>query len=392
MQIFWIVGESSSDAHAARLIQAIGRIKSGWRHQGMAGSAMREAGCKPIADISEASLMGLTEVIGHLPRMIRLRNRFFEKIASDRPDLVILMDFPDFNLALLKLIRKRLGSSIKVLYYISPQIWAWRRRRAKTMARLLDALAVIFPFEVDFFAKYGLETVFFGHPLVGEIGASASIEKLREEFSIREGQEAIALLPGSRLQEIRRHLPLLLQTVRQIRKKHPEIVALVTKVPTIRSEIYENYICNYPAGLGDRDQYSSIKLIDNRTSDILAVSRIGIIKSGTSTVEAALIGTPFCVMYRTSPLTYMLARLLVKGVRHIAMVNVLAGETIVPEFIQDDANVAQLAEAVEKLWEGEDRERVKAGLKRVREKLGEPHSSERLAEWLVRRFGEKNEG
>ncbi len=380
MKLFWVAGEESGDRHAARLITALREAAPEWTHAGMGGAAMREAGCETVADISQASLMGLTEVVLHLPRLLRLRRALADEIEARGIDLVIPVDFPDFNLALLALLRRRAargGRRPKILYYISPQVWAWRRGRARTIARRVDAMAVLFPFEGEFYRKYGLETVFFGHPLAGEVAPSADREALREEFGLGGGEEAVTLLPGSRRQEVKRHLPLQLAAVERFRADHPGVRVLIVRAETVDRAWMESVADGRPW----------VRIVDGRAYDALAVARAALVKSGTSTVEAALIGTPFTVLYSVSGLTYFLAKLLVRGVRHVAMVNVIAGREIVPERIQGEATPGRLAADLRDLWEGPRREEVIEGLREVTRSLGEAGASRRLAEWIVRRFG-----
>lgn len=377
MNVFWVAGESSGDRHAAHLIRELNAVAPGWKHSGMGGDAMREAGCELVADLSEASLMGLTEVIRHLPRLLKLQQRLADEVARRECTLVVFIDFPDFNLTLGKRLRKRFGRKISLFYYVSPQVWAWRRGRAKGIARLVDAMAVLFPFEVDVYKKYGLETVFFGHPLAGEVEPSGNVSALRKKFSLAKDEEAVAILPGSRAQEVDRLLPAQLAAIRDLRKSRPEkIRALVARAGTVTRAQLENYI----GGM------EGVEIVEGGTYDALAVSRVALVKSGTSTIEAALIGTPFVVLYRVSSTTFRLAKLLVRGVKHIAMVNVLAGREVVRERLQEEARGDILAGDLLAIWEGEKREEVIAGLQEVASRLGEPGMAKRLAFWMVKRF------
>ena len=378
MRAFWVAGESSGDRHAAHLIHEINALNPDWQHRGMGGEQMEREGCQLDANLSEAALMGLVEVVRHLPRLLKLRDRLVDAVDQWQADLVVLVDFPDFNLALAKAIRKRRGSKTKILYYVSPQVWAWRKGRAKTIAERVDAMAVLFPFEQDVYKPFGLETVFFGHPLVGEVEASASVAELRQSFGLTERQQAVAILPGSRSQEIERHLPIQLEALKQLReKKGEDIVGLVARANTVQKGVLADYVRNV----------KNIQIVETGAYDALAVARVGMVKSGTSTVEAALIGTPFVVLYRTSPLTFRLASWLVKGVKYIAMVNVLAGHEVVRERIQDDATAEILAQDLLDLWEGPSRDRTVDGLKQVAGSLGDPGATGRLAAWVMDRFG-----
>ncbi len=376
MELFWVVGESSGDRHAAGLMEAVAQRRPEWRHSGMTGEEMRAAGCEAVADIAEAALMGLTEVVRHIPRLLKLRDRLLDEIERRRPGLVILVDFPDFNLNLLKQIRKRFGRSIRVLYYVSPQVWAWRRGRITFMADNLDAMAVLFPFEQELYSEHGLETVFFGHPMVGETAPTMNVNELRDQFEIPPEREAVALMPGSRKQEIERHLPVMLETAERIRERHHGTRALLVRANTVERELLDKYVDNLPW----------VRIVESGASDALSVARVGLVKSGTSTVEAALSGTPFAVMYITSASTYAMGRFLIRGVKHIAMVNVLADRRVVPERIQRRATPKQLTADLLRMWEGKTRAKVKRGLREVAKDLGEPGATERLAEWLVQRF------
>ncbi|MCB2211141.1 lipid-A-disaccharide synthase [bacterium] len=377
MHVFWVTGESSGDRHAAHLIRELKRLQPEWTHGGMGGEAMRREGVTLSADLKEAALMGLTEVIRHLPRLFRLRNRLIDAIVDSGAQLVVLVDFPDFNMGVARSLRVRLGRQIPILYYVSPQVWAWRRGRIKTIAKLVDAMAVLFPFEVDVYRPHGLETVFFGHPLVGEVKPSAPVPELRKQFGLLGDEQAVALLPGSREQEVRRHLPVQLAAVNRLRSRLTEPVkVLLAQANTVDRKLLEQL----SAGIPD------VTIVDN-ARDALATSRVGLVKSGTSTIEALLIGTPYVVMYIVSPLTYRIAKLLIRGVKYIAMVNVLANREIVPEHIQDDANPQRLAQDLERLWDSEDRDKMTQRLHDLSSSLGEPGSTERLAMWMAERFG-----
>lgn len=381
MRVFWVVGESSGDHHAARLIEAIRSVDPGWEHFGMGGEAMRDAGCELVADLREAALMGLVEVVRHLPRLLRLRDRLVRQVEQRSIDLVVFVDFPDFNLALAKAIRKHLGKRIKLMYYVSPQVWAWRKGRAKTIAKRVDAMAVLFPFETEVYRPYGLETVFFGHPLTGEVAPSADVATLRKRFGLEEGQDAVAILPGSRRQEVERHLPVQLEALQELRRfQGAQVKGLVARANTVDRAFLDDYVQNVP----------NVQIVEKGAYDALAAARVGLVKSGTSTVEAALIGTPFVVLYKTSPVTFRLARLLVRGVRYIAMVNVLADREVVRERIQGEATPGVLARDLLELWEGPRREEVVSGLEQVASSLGDPGATARLANWIVTRFGARH--
>ncbi|MBS1260929.1 MAG: Lipid-A-disaccharide synthase [Calditrichaeota bacterium] len=380
MHVFWITGESSGDRYAAELIGELDRLRPQWTHSGMGGEAMRRAGAEIVADLREATLMGLSEVLGQLPRLFRLRARLLDAIDRGRVQLVVLIDYPDFNLGVARALRRRLGRRVSILYYVSPQVWAWRRYRAKTIARLVDAMAVLFPFELDVYRPHGLETVFFGHPLVGEVTPARSAVRLREKFDLAGDARPVALLPGSREQEVERHLPVQLAAVARVRDRLAEPApALVARANTVDRALLAR-LC---------EGHARVQVVED-SRDALATAHVALVKSGTSTVEALLIGTPYVVMYKVSPITYELARRLIRGVRHIAMVNVLADRELVPECVQDDANPAHIAAELELLWSGRRREEQVNGLAEIAKTLGEPGATRRLAEWVVARFGNRD--
>lgn len=376
-KIFWVVGEASGDIHAAHLIEEIKKTSPKWEHCGMTGSSMENAGVQSYADISEASVMGLVEVIAALPKILKLRNRLIRTIERIRPELVILVDFPDFNLNLLKKLRQSLGNSIKIVYFVSPQIWAWRKGRAKTMSKLLDAIIVLFPFEVDFYKKYGLEAVCFGHPMVGETGPSLPKDEVVKQIGFDPDKKIVALLPGSRKHEIEKHLTVQIEALKILCERVGKFKAVIVKAPTVDQATLDEYVAGNDVWL---------KVSDLSSSDILSVSHAAIVKSGTSTVEASFSGVPFVVMYIVNNFTFKLAKLLVRGVDFIAMINVIAGKEVVKELIQDEATPSEIALSLEQIWSGEQRNKTINELGETSQKLGEPGALKRTADWLHNRF------
>lgn len=378
MRVFWVVGESSGDHHAAELIRSLRDQSPDWEHFGMCGEAMRAAGCHEVADLSEAAMMGLTEVVRHLPKLWKLRTRLINEIVEKKIDVVVFVDFPDFNLAIACALRRRFGDKFKIMYYVSPQVWAWRKGRAKSIAKVVDEMAVLFPFEADVYKPHGLNPVFFGHPMVGHVKPSADMPELRQRFGLGEGDVAVTILPGSRRHEVERHLAVQLATLKQLRNLRPErIKALIVRANTIDRSWLETF-------MGDFEDY---EILDGGAYDALAASHVGLIKSGTSTVEAALIGTPFVVLYKVSGLTYFFGRLLIKGVRFITMANVLTDREVVKERIQNEADPEILCRDLLKIWDGDERTKVRRELTEVAATLGEPGGTTRLASWMIQRFG-----
>jgi lipid-A-disaccharide synthase len=323
---------------------------------------MAAEGVELIADVEDLAVMGFIEVLSRLPFFLRLRKQVFSTLRSEGVDLVIPIDYPGFNL---RLARHARAEGRRVLYYIAPQVWAWHASRAKDLARDTDKVAVILPFEEDFLRAQGADAEFVGHPLLDlPQGRDDRITWCRAA-GIDPDRPLLALMPGSRVQEVARHLPVFSAAASAVQQHRSDTQVLVG-APTV---------------LGD-DQYLTSQYATTRqTAELLRYATAAIVKSGTTTLEAALFGTPFVVAYRMNPITYQLARRLVR-VPHIALANLVAGSRIVPEFVQEEVTAAGLAASVLPLLaEGDsERDRMIAGLGEVRSKLGRGGAAERVAE------------
>jgi lipid-A-disaccharide synthase len=289
---------------------------------------MQRAGVRAVVDAASISVVGLVEVITHIPRIWGEYRKLLREARKQRPDIAILTDSPDFHLRLAKRLKK-LG--IPVIWLIAPQVWAWRKGRVPLMRRTIDQLLCIFPFEPEFFVSNGMEAIYLGHPLTRMVKPSASRSELRRRYGIPEGVPLVALLPGSRKGEVARHLPILLDTAAQTAQ------AGLEPAP--------KFILAVPPGLNlkERISGSSIQLQEGQTWDVLACSDLALAASGTVTIEASLLGTPMITFYRVNNLSWLMGRRLVK-VPFFSMVNLVAGRRIVPEFIQNEMTAARLAE------------------------------------------------
>jgi len=347
---------------------------------GMGGPLMAGEGVELLAELDDLAVMGFAEVLGRLPFFLRLERRVTALLDSGRVDLVLPIDYPGFNLRMTRAAHRR---GIPVLYYITPQVWAWKPRRAARLAREAAALAVIFPFEVEFLARYGARATFVGHPLLEEDEAPTPAGP--GAFAAREGLDPerpiLALLPGSRRQELDRHLALFAEVARRVVAARPGVQPVLAQAPSLPGAALEG------VGLPVVSDFRGL----------LHAARAGIVKSGTSTLEAALAEIPFVMVYRTSPFTYSLARRLVK-VEHVALANLVAGRRVVPEFLQDQATPERLCAALLPLLDDTpEREAMIVGLREIRSALGTPGASHRVAEMaaallLGRREGDREGG
>jgi lipid-A-disaccharide synthase len=361
-----VAGEASGDLHGARLIAELERLDPGLTTFGLGGDQMRAAGLDAVAHSSEISVVGITEVLKILPRARQIFAALLAETERRKPRAAVLVDFPDFNLRLAKELAKR---GVPVLYYISPQVWAWRRGRVKQIARVVDRMLVLFPFEVEFYAQAGVDVVHVGHPLVDEVPALTNIWARGEPTPPEAGPYRIALLPGSRRSEVEALLPAMLQAVALLARELPIEVELI-QAPTIRAETLteEIELSGLPVRIVAEDRFTAI-----------ADSHLALCASGTATLEVGLLGTPMIVVYRLGSWTYLLARALVR-LPDIALVNLVLGRRVVPELIQGAATPPRIAaEAARLLADRGGLERMRQALSEVRGKLGQGGASSRAA-------------
>lgn len=372
-------GEASGDLYAAALAGKLRRDHPGIELFGCAGPRMRAAGVEPVVESESLAVVGLIEVIGHIPRIYREYRKLVEEAARRRPDVAILTDSPDFHFRVAKKL-KRLG--IPVVYLIAPQVWAWRKRRLPAMRKNIDRLLCIFPFEKDFFEKNGIATEYLGHPLTRMVRASAPRTELRRRFGVPDGVRLIAVLPGSREGEIERHLPVLIEAVKLIQRKRglcPEGAHCFTASlpPRMAEKFRERFLA------------ASIQVQEGQTWDVLACSDLALAASGTVTIEACLLNTPMVTFYRVNGLSWLLGKLLVR-VPFYSMVNLVAGRRIVPELIQSEMTAERLAAEAFSLLEDDDiRRQMRADLAEVAGKLSGPHDPMETAASVVTELLEK---
>jgi lipid-A-disaccharide synthase len=328
---------------------------------------MEAAGVSLIANVADMAVVGLTEVIGKLGDLMSVMRRLKATLKNDPPTLLILIDYPDFNLPLAKTAH-RLG--IKVLYYISPQVWAWRKGRIKSIRSNVDKMVVILPFEEEFYRKAGVDVTFVGHPLLDEVKTRHPGNETSARLGLNGKAVTIAILPGSRKGEVEKLLPVMLEACRIIAEAISPVQFVLPLAPTLPLTFVLDIVQRFGV---------TVKVVEHDLYDAIAFADAAIVASGTATLETALLGVPMVVIYKISGLSYEVGRRFIR-VDYISLVNLIAGREVVPELIQDDANPARIAAAVRQLVGDEPaRKQMRASFVSLREKLGEPGASRRTA-------------
>ncbi len=353
--ILIVAGEASGDEHAARLVAAIKERLPQAEFFGIGGEAMAAQGVRLLCPASKLAVVGLWEVAGRLGAVTRALWDVGRALKSRKPALAILVDFPDFNFWVARLAKYY---RVPVMYYISPQVWAWRSYRVRTLARLLDRLAVIFPFEADYYRELGVPATYVGHPLLETLPPLEARRSWLARLGLEPGRLTVALLPGSRPGEIEGHLPGMLKAAALIRQAIPSSQFLLPVASTAPWDLVQRLVGEFEDDLRAQGQGGLIlKTIQGQSFQVLAAAHLALVASGTATLEAALAGTPMVIVYRVSPLTFRVARWLVR-VPHVGMANLLAGERLFPELLQEDFTPERLAG--EALGLMGDRERLAA--------------------------------
>jgi len=365
-------GDASGDLHAAALVRALRARRPELRAIGLGGAAMEKAGVELLVHQRELAIGGLVEVLSSLGRVVRAWRRLVRALREERPALVVLVDSPDLNLPFARRARR---AGVPVLYYVSPQVWAWRRGRIRKIAQRVDRMATIFPFEPAVYAGSGLRVEFVGHPLVEPLrrfAASHEPAALRERLGLERDAPLVALLPGSRRNELGRGLQLFLAAARALRARRPEVRFALALAPTFsRAEL--------DAALAELEDVPPLAVVEGDTPALIRAADVCLAKPGTVTVEIALLGTPLVVAGRANPLTAAIARRVV-SLPSLTMPNLIAGKPVVPEFLQEAAQPERIALALEALLQGPAREAQLARLADVRARLGAGGAAERAAE------------
>ncbi len=373
-KVMIIAGEASGDLHGARLVTAMQAENPELSFCGMGGKELAAVGVELLFDAKRIAVVGIAEVVSHLPDIFRAQKTLRKRMKEDRPDLLILIDFPDFNFLLAKFAKK---FGIPIYYYISPQVWAWRSGRVATMKKLVDKIGVILPFEEQFFRKNGVAASYVGHPLLDSVKSDCSKEDFCNQYGINADSLLIGLLPGSRRKEIASLLPVLLQTARMVTEQSDRKVTFLLPVASTltKEEVLAGGVEEFGQGL-------DVQLITENRYDMMAACDAALVVSGTVTLELALLDTPMVVFYKVSWSTYRLGKLLVnKDLKYFSLVNLIADDSVVSELAQEKVTAENLfAELSPLLYSSPQKEKMLQGLEIVRKRMGTAGASAKSAE------------
>ena len=360
-EVLFVAGEASGDLHAAGVATALQKLRPDLHLTGVGGHHMRQAGVELLEDTGRMAVMGFVEVLRHVPAHYALLRRLRARLQSGRVALLVLVDYPGFNMRVAAEARR---AGVPVLYFITPQVWAWRKNRLARMAQVISRAAVILPFEEKLLREHGIDATFVGHPLLDRAEGLPACEEARARLGIPPDGPLLALFPGSRVQEIERHLDAFVATARRLESEVKGLRVVVSVAPTVS---IDSARCPYP-------------MVQSGSLMLLRASTAALCKSGTTTLESAVAGCPLIVAYRTSSWTYAIARRVVE-IPRIGLVNVVAAREVAREFVQDDVQPAAMAEALLPLLRGgSERNRMRDALARVRSSLGRPGAAGRVAQ------------
>lgn len=366
MKFYLIAGEASGDLHAANLVKAIRHLDNTAEFRGFGGDLMKAAGVNIVKHYKDLSFMGFIEVLGHLPAIFKILNQCKSDILNFKPDALILIDYPGFNLRIAKFASSK---NLKVIYYISPQVWAWHQSRVHTIKKYVNRMITILPFERDFYAQHQFDVFYAGHPLLDVI--TNYVPPAREAFLLQNSlnhKPIIAILPGSRKQEIKLMLPIMLSIV----ERFPEFQFVIGAASSLPNPFYEQII-----------NHKKVAIVKGQTYDLLTHSYAAIVTSGTASLETALLNVPQVICYKGQPLSYVIARSLVK-IEFIGLPNLVAGRQIVKELIQNDFTSARLYEEIDRLVHDERyRDSIRNGYSEIKKLLGGPGASARAADEIL---------
>ncbi|MGA9211188.1 lipid-A-disaccharide synthase [Kaistella sp.] len=366
MKYYIIAGEASGDLHASNLMKSILKKDSNAEFRFWGGDLMTKvAGFSPVKHYKDLAFMGFLEVAKNLKTILKNIKFCKQDIVNYKPDVVVLVDYPGFNLRIAEFAK---NSGIKVIYYISPQLWAWKEGRVEKIKNFVDEMLVILPFEKDFYRKHQVDAHFVGHPLLDAISdlPEIDIRKFKSENNLNE-KEIIALLPGSREQEVAKMLELMLS----VRTFFADYQFVIAGAPSLPKEFYQKYV----------DE--NVHFVSNKTYDLLRVSKAALVTSGTATLETALLNIPEVVCYRSSRISYEIGKRVVKNIKYISLVNLIMDQEVVTELIQSELNTENLVRNLKRILEGDSRQKMLSDFKLLRKKLGGKGASDHAADVII---------
>jgi lipid-A-disaccharide synthase len=366
-----VAGEASSDFHGACLAKEMFALLPDIRITGMGGQAMAEAGVEVVFGFSSLSAIGIVEVLGKIPQGFKRLAEITGYIKENKPDVLVTIDFPEFNIRLGKIVSMM---GIPVVYYFPPTVWAWRKKRAKTIARYFKKVICVFPFEAEVFKKAGADVDFFGHPLIDIVKPSIDAEDIYHKLNLNPSHQVLGILPGSRKGEIKRLLPVMLEATIKLLGKFPSIQPVIVLAPTIDDRDILPYLESIPF---------KITLVRGNTYDVLNICHLALISSGTATLEAACLGVPMVILYKLNWLTHLLGKVLIR-IPFIGLPNIIVGKKVVPELVQAEANAQNVIRDASILIENNLAwTRMQKDLSEVREKLGVGGATKKAARLIV---------
>lgn len=369
-RVLLVAGEASGDVHGADFLRALRRRLPDVEVFGIGGEELRAGGMQTLADAAEVATVGVVEGARSLGTLLRLYRQLVRRLRENPPDLCVLIDFPEFNL---RLAARAKAAGVPVLYYIGPQVWAWRRGRVRKIARRVDRLAVVFPFEPDLYAGRPVGVEFVGHPLLDRVAVSRGRDETLAAHGLDPTRRTVLLLPGSRAKEIEYILPPMLAAVRVLARERPDLQFALALAHTVSRVHLEAMVVA-------ADLPVPVPVIPGDAHNLIAAADVALVASGTATLECALLERPMVIVYRLSPVTYGLARMLVRGVSHVGMPNIVAGREVVPELLQGRATGAAIAAAAGAILDDPARrDRMIADLRDVRRRLGRGGAADRAA-------------
>lgn len=377
MKIMFSAGEASGDTHGASVAKALREVYPSVEMFGMGGNLMDEAGVRIVYDIKNLGVIGLVEIVKSLPKFFKLRTYLKRIMMKERPDVLVCIDYPGFNMKLAE-VAHQLG--IPVLYYIAPTIWAWHSSRGKTIKKYVTKVASIFPFEAEAYSKYNCDVEFVGHPLVDIVRPTMSVDESMTYFNARAEAKRVLLMPGSRKQEVLSLLDVMLESGEKLLQSHEDVQFFLPRAHTIDRFELETFI---------KERRVPVTITEDHTYDLMQICDVCLAASGTATLETAMMELPTILLYKVSPITYGIGKMVV-NLSHVGLPNIIAGKEVIPELLQSDVSADNIVEHMLPLLDDlKENEHMRQELRTVRDKLGEPGAVKRVAE-LIYSLGKEN--